>query len=447
MELLPYYAPSIAGVIMLLLAVWLFGVNPSMRQSRAFATLLIVRGISLLLLTIVAVAWSLEWARAAATLYPLFCLATTFAVIYFVAVYPAARSWLPGGKMGPVMFLLPPIIIGVALFFDTSLAKPTESLKDVGPEAITHWLMSTPTGPIGVAPTLLDLTMVLPAFALVRDYLGSAPGRRKNTLLLVSLGFFAPAACSCLMAGAFLHIRGALPRPADPSLFNYVEMAIFGVWFVAMTALLIYLGIKAVREPDQQNRRAAALFAIIISISATIGVAAATLPEPQTSVATIFIMVAFWSTLGAALVTYGVLRHSLFDIDIKFKLTVKRSTVAAVFVAVYFLASELTAQLFEDFSGSTYVGIAAAALLLLVERRIERFAAAFADRSMPNTKPLAQLDREECRTFYAEQVELVCMDGMLSAKDRLVLDNLGAKLGLGPDAAKEIERNIIDSDH
>ena len=134
---------------------------------------------------------------------------------------------------------------------------------------------------------------------------------------------------------------------------------------------------------------------------------------------------------------------ALFDIDVKLKLTVKRSTVAAVFVTAYFLVSEIAAQLFEDFSGSAYLGIAAAGLLLLIINHIERIVSVFVDGSMPNTKPLPELDSTESIAFYRDQVELMWMDGGLTPKDRLVLANLRAKLQLGAEIAEKIELEIV----
>ncbi len=444
--MLPYFAPSIAGVSMLLLAGWLLNVSPERRQARAFAILLSVRGIALIALSVSATSSSLEITRAAAAVYPVLCLATAFAVIYFLAVFPAPRSFLPRRMFGPAVFIAPVVTVGIAVYIDPNLVRPLAALTSVGPAALMQWIMTTPVGPIGIAPTLLDLTLTLPAFVLMRDFLSSAPGRKRSTLLIVSFGFFAPAACSCLMAGAFMQLRGGVPRPADPSLFNFVEMAIFGVWFVIMAALLIYLGMRAKREPEPGGRRAAVLFALVISFSALLGAAAGSFPDPQDSVSAIFVMVAFWSGLGAVLVTYGVIRHALFDIDVKFKLTFERSTVAAVFVAVYFLVSEIAAQLFEDFSGSAYLGIAAAGLLLVIINRIERIVSVFVDGSMPNTKPLSELDDEESIAFYHDQVELMWMDGVLTPKDRLVLANLRTKLHLGAEIAEKIELEIVATD-
>jgi hypothetical protein len=222
-------------------------------------------------------------------------------------------------------------------------------------------------------------------------------------------------------------------------------MGIFWAWFVVMIVLVGYLVVTAVREPELGNRRAAWLFAALVILSAATGGATALFRDPLDALAAIFVMVAGWSVLGALIVTFGVVRHSLFDIDVRFKRTLERSTVAAVFVAVYFLVSESAAELFADVWGSAYLGIGAAALLLLALHPLERVAAAFAGGAMPKVKPLFDLDETERVEFYREHLELMWMDGVLSAKDRLVLANLKSRLQLDSEVAEQIELDIISS--
>lgn len=440
-----FYAPAAAGVVMIVLAGWLLRLSPERRAARAFSLLLTVRGASLIVLTVMPAASTLPVARVASLLYPALCLVAVAAVLYFVAVYPAPRAWLPRGTIGPAVFFGPPVVLAATALFEPRLVMLSGPLPDVGLEAVFVWLRSGARGPVGVAPTLFDLAMVLPALLLVRHYLDSEPGRKRSTLLLVSLGFFAPAACSCLMAAAFLQLRSDVPRPPDPSIFNRVEMGIFAAWFLSMTTLLLYLAWRAIREPQPENRRSAAIFALVVIVSTLVGGATALFSDPLDTGAAIFVMVAFWSTLGALIVTYGVLRHALFDIDVRFKRTLERGTVAAAFVAVYFVVSESAAQLFEDFWGSAYLGIAGAALLLLAIRPLERLATGIAGRAMPDVKPLSDLDRGGRAEFYREHLELMWMDGVLSAKDRLVMANLRARLGLEAEDAERIELEVVSA--
>jgi hypothetical protein len=220
-------------------------------------------------------------------------------------------------------------------------------------------------------------------------------------------------------------------------------MAVFGTWFVVLTLMLVYLGVHALRSGDAEARREPALFAAVLVVSGVLGGTAGNLPDPIDSLRAVAAMVGFWSALGAALVGYGVLRYSLFDIDLRLKLTVQRSTVAAVFVAAYFLVSEGATVWFSGVSGSEYFGIAAAALLLLALHPIQRLARRLAGRLMPGARPLLELERDEQVEFYREHVDLMWMDGHLSPKDRLVLANLRTRLGLHPETAERIELEVL----
>ncbi len=440
---LPFYAPAAAGLVMLSLAGWLLWLSAERRQARAFSLLLVFRGLSLVSLTVGPTTATPELLALAVTLYPVLCLATAVAVLYFVAVYPAPRSWLPEGVLGPALMFGPLAVVMVSAALEPSLVTPSPPPTEPGPEALLDWYMRSTRGPIGVAPTLLDLTLIVPGLILVRDYLNASGGRARSTLLLVSFGFFVPAACSCLMAGLFLQLREGMPRPTNPSVFNYVEMGIFAVWFTVLIALLGYLGSRAWRDPDPANRRAAGMFAVLVIASAAIGASTSMFRDPVDAGASIFAMLAIWSLLGAVIVTYGVVRHSLFDIDLRVKRTLERGTIAAVFVVVYFVVTESAAELFADFSGSAYLGIGAAALLLFVLHPLERLASAVADEAMPQTKPLTELDQAGQIAFYRDQLELMWMDGVLTAKDRMVLTNLRSRLQLQAEVAEQIELEVV----
>lgn len=245
-----YAVPLAAGAVMVLLAGWLLRVNARHGATQAFTFVLVARGLALASLTASLLAPSVEAARVAATLYSSLSLATIFGVVYFVGMYPARRAWLPRGPAGPLVVFLPLLVLEILIVLNPDLIRPMGLLTEAGPEAMFRWVLGSPQGPFGIAPTVLDVAMAVPAFALARDYLRTSRGKRRSTLLIVSLGFFAPAACSCLMAGAFLQLRGGAPRPVDPSVFNYVEMAVFGIWFVVLSTMLGYLGVHTLRSRE-----------------------------------------------------------------------------------------------------------------------------------------------------------------------------------------------------
>ncbi|HVM45125.1 MAG TPA: hypothetical protein VM582_04250, partial [Candidatus Thermoplasmatota archaeon] len=79
-------------------------------------------------------------------------------------------------------------------------------------------------------------------------------------------------------------------------------------------------------------------------------------------------------TVGILLLVYAIVRHQLLGIDVKVRWGISKSTVAAVFIAVFFVASEAAQQFFGDSLGSTYVGIAAAGALVFAMAPLQRAA-------------------------------------------------------------------------
>ena len=441
--MIAYLFAIAAGASMVLLAGWLAWINGGHRATRAFAFVSGAKGLALICLCLAVISTDVSSARLYLTLAPAFTYAAIFGITYFATVYPKPASWLPDGLPGPALFLLPLLLLEVTLFVNPDLNRPLATLTETGIDTIPRWVMSAPQGPLGSSQTLLDLVMAVVAFAFAREYFESRPGRRRTTLLLVSLGFFAAAACSCLMAAIGIQIRGAMPQPVDPTVFNYLEILMFGVWVLLLGGLLSYLGAKALRATDPAVRPQVALYAFVLAISAAMGALVAFVPSPETSIRGIFLMLGFWSLVGAFLVAHAVIRQNLFDIDVKLKLTLQRSTVAAIFVAAYFAVSESAARLFEEFSGSAYLGIGAATCLLFMLAPLERFAARVASEAMPHTRPLSELENDERVSFYREHLELVWMDEQISAKDRLVLAKLRQKLGLDLETAERLELEII----
>jgi len=90
---------------------------------------------------------------------------------------------------GPIVVFLPLLVLEALIVLYPGLVRPAAPLTDTGPIAVANWLFGNPQRPFGLAPTVLDLMMAVPAFILVRDYLRAARGKRRDTLLIVSLGF------------------------------------------------------------------------------------------------------------------------------------------------------------------------------------------------------------------------------------------------------------------
>ncbi len=155
-----------------------------------------------------------------------------------------------------------------------------------------------------------------------------------------------------------------------------------------------------------------------------------------------YLIYALGTLLAAPLIAYGMLKTQLFDIDLKIQWTIRQSTVAAIFVVVFYLVTEGADRLFEAEFGS-WVGLLASALLLFFLSPLQRLAERFAGAVMPNTS-----DTPEYAIYRKMQVyEAALADalpGGISDKERALLIHLRDSLGIPAADADAIERDLSE---
>ncbi|MGQ0536809.1 MAG: hypothetical protein ACT4PT_12155 [Methanobacteriota archaeon] len=135
---------------------------------------------------------------------------------------------------------------------------------------------------------------------------------------------------------------------------------------------------------------------------------------------------------------YGVLKTQLFDIDLKVRFAVEKSTVVAAFAFAFLLASEVAERAL-GFEGWAF-GLGAAVAIGLVFRRVERLAGRFAGALLPGVR-----DTDEYRTVrkhevYRAALDSALQDGVVTERERDVLATLATELGLSPAEVRTIER-------
>ncbi len=144
------------------------------------------------------------------------------------------------------------------------------------------------------------------------------------------------------------------------------------------------------------------------------------------------------------LVAYGMLRTQLFDIDLRIKRTLKRSTVAAAFVAAYFLVSEVAANYLSNQLG-TVLGLTCTAALIFFLEPIQRAAQRFSDAAMPNTQATPEYESYRKLQVYESALRTALENGDISNRERQVLNSLIQSMGIDPQAAEALERDALAS--
>ncbi|MBI4394011.1 MAG: hypothetical protein HY556_09490 [Euryarchaeota archaeon] len=139
------------------------------------------------------------------------------------------------------------------------------------------------------------------------------------------------------------------------------------------------------------------------------------------------------------LVSYAMLKVQLFDVDLRVKWTIRQSTVAAAFVAVFFVVSQLAQTVLQSSLGPI-AGVLAAGALVFVLAPLNRLAQRVSDAAMPNVKETEGYKTVRKREVYRAAFLEAAADGELTEKDRNVLATLADQLGLSNMDAREVEK-------
>jgi hypothetical protein len=141
------------------------------------------------------------------------------------------------------------------------------------------------------------------------------------------------------------------------------------------------------------------------------------------------------------LVGYGILTVQLLDIDLKVRWTIKQGTVAAAFLAVFFLVSE-GSELFLSNALGNVVGLLASALLIFVFAPLQHAADRLAERAMPGVRDTPEYASFRKLQVYAAALESAYQEGGVSERERSMLTSVATTLGIHPEDAEQLERDI-----
>ncbi len=141
------------------------------------------------------------------------------------------------------------------------------------------------------------------------------------------------------------------------------------------------------------------------------------------------------------LLTYGILRNQLFDIDLRIRWTIKQSTLAAAILSIIFLISEAASQFLSAELGNV-LGLLAAAVLMFFLAPLQRFAERVATVAMPRTQDTPAYVAYRKMQVYEAAVTEAQQDGGISHKERALLARLRDSLGITESDANAIEQDL-----
>jgi hypothetical protein len=151
---------------------------------------------------------------------------------------------------------------------------------------------------------------------------------------------------------------------------------------------------------------------------------------------------ALGTLFAVPLIAYGILRAHLFDIDLKIRWTIKQSTLATIVVTFVFLLSE-GADRFLSAELGNYAGLFAAAVVVFFLAPLQRFAENVASKAMPNTKNTPEYAAHRKMQVYEAAVAEAVPDGIISERERALLNSLRDSLDISASDAEMLESELL----
>ncbi len=155
----------------------------------------------------------------------------------------------------------------------------------------------------------------------------------------------------------------------------------------------------------------------------------------------LYIIYALGTLLAVPLIAYGILNTQLFDIDLRIRKTIKQSTLAAAFFAVFYLVTEGADRILTSELGN-WIGLLASALLVFFLAPLQRIAERIATIAMPNTQNTPEYAAYRKLQVYEAAFE-EALPGGISGKERALLNHLRESLGIAPSDATALENDLL----
>jgi hypothetical protein len=411
-----------AGGLLLLLAAALLVVKFNSRVNRAFALYLLLEGLVILFLNVARLRGETDpndlWLRLtgyAAIVLPL-------ALAWFLVAYRTPRAGRGATVAGLALLLL------AATAAIAHAADPCAfTCIDADGEA--------EAGPLVFLFALKFVLQALIALLLAGDVARGRAGVRHRAVFLVAVAFGVLAYFESGLQVLLVALEPLSSGYAPGLWIAAARLAAFPAFALALLAVGVLARTAHTRRTGR--RHVMLLSGALAATTATILYVGLAPALDAANWGTL--LSGFWRILMPAVVTYALVRHRLFDIDLKVRASLVVALVAGIYGGTYFLVSEGLEGLVSNRFG-TLAGLAAAGLLTLLARPITGWARRLAKYVVPGVSHLDSAEDRE--SIYQSQYLLLMEDGTLTPKERRVLDQLMRQLGISQAKARSLEAKL-----
>jgi len=249
---------------------------------------------------------------------------------------------------------------------------------------------------------------------------------------------------TALLIWVVLDHAGVVAMGVNPDIALYMMMVIMFV----MIFILSVIGVQ--KATTQLSREKALAFVLAFGIRdlawaavyfvATIVVAGGLEDSPEVNIL-LSQLYAAGTLLYIPIVTYGILKVQLLDIEVRLQSTVRNSVLAGAFVAVYYLISEGVNNLISSQLGDI-VGFLACAVLAIFLAPLHRWADRFAERLVSADTDSPDYAANRGLQVYSAAVEEAVAYGEINPGQIALLDRLKQSLQVSDDDARRVERDL-----
>ena len=143
------------------------------------------------------------------------------------------------------------------------------------------------------------------------------------------------------------------------------------------------------------------------------------------------------------LVTWGILKHQLFDIELRLKRGLQRSVVAGAIAGGFYVGAYALEQFIS--LNNFLLGLITAAAVTAAFQPLQRLAERVANRLMPGVDTSEAYLTDRKHEVYRNAIEAAMQDGLITERERAILTGLQDSLVLSGAEASHIERDVKTS--